>query len=325
MRRPFEAHDVAEADTDVVVTESPGIYPKFPKASYVLARRAGEDLSTTFAAVIEPVVASRIIKEVDSLTPPLKDATDTVAMKIKLMDGKVDYVAQGMIEGEITSDAGLGIVRTRPVGTGNEWYEGTLIGGKTLSGRGLILKLPAANFEDRIEKVDLEKCVLYTPLKFPEKNFAGQMITINSPQYSRNSAYRISKITREGELSAIHLLPTTFNLGKGHLEKDPPNDHILPNIVPLEYAKAVRGKQTDFFRGKIIKNKSASTRIKSVTADGMSIEVESSKGFRAGDDLMIEDIQAGDRFTIACFVHVQRADDGKPKVISNTDAVVVQE
>ena len=46
-----------EPDTQVITAWAPGIYPHFPKAAYVCARRQGEGLESTFARVIEPYSA----------------------------------------------------------------------------------------------------------------------------------------------------------------------------------------------------------------------------------------------------------------------------
>jgi hypothetical protein len=75
--------------TSAMTAEAPGIYPHFPRAGYVLARRAGENLSSTFAAVIEPYGAQPVVKRITRLGEPSDGA---VAIKVELMTGGTDYL-----------------------------------------------------------------------------------------------------------------------------------------------------------------------------------------------------------------------------------------
>ncbi|MEA3399758.1 MAG: heparinase II/III family protein [Armatimonadota bacterium] len=44
-----------EPETELITAWAPGIYPRFPKAAYVCARRTGENLESTYATVLEPI------------------------------------------------------------------------------------------------------------------------------------------------------------------------------------------------------------------------------------------------------------------------------
>jgi len=50
----FRVHVLPEPDTDVIVAKAPGLYPRNRKASYLLVRRRGTGLASTFATVMEP-------------------------------------------------------------------------------------------------------------------------------------------------------------------------------------------------------------------------------------------------------------------------------
>ena len=57
-------------------------------------------------------------------------------------------------------------------------------------------------------------------------------------------------------------------------------------------------------------------------ADGLAIKVESNKAFRAGEDLVIYDVQPGDDFQLGCWVHLARDGDGKLRALANAPTTV---
>ena len=58
----------AQPGTEVITALAPGIYPRLPKARYVVARRKGPDLESQFAAVIEPNDGTSLIRQVERLS-----------------------------------------------------------------------------------------------------------------------------------------------------------------------------------------------------------------------------------------------------------------
>ncbi|HUS81442.1 MAG TPA: heparinase II/III family protein, partial [Armatimonadota bacterium] len=52
-------HALPQPGTEVITAGAPGIYPHFPRAAYVCARRTGEDLRSEFACVVETSAAAR--------------------------------------------------------------------------------------------------------------------------------------------------------------------------------------------------------------------------------------------------------------------------
>jgi hypothetical protein len=71
----------AQPGMEVITALAPGIYPKLPKARYVIARRKGQDLESQFAAVIEPNNGNSAIRKVErlSLRPPDRPNTSEPA------------------------------------------------------------------------------------------------------------------------------------------------------------------------------------------------------------------------------------------------------
>jgi hypothetical protein len=273
-------------DADVVTCEAPGLYPTMPKSAYVLARRNGEKLRSTFTSVIEPFGEQRAIR---SITPLGGDGESVVAMKIELVDGSIHYVMWSEQPGKWSwKDGGRTIA-----------FEG---GFALQRSDGSRCEVPAANeMIGTIERVDYEACILYTKARLAEGNaLSGQFLFVGNPAYAQDSAYRIDHVATDGDLTAIHLAPTRLTLGRGHLEVAPTDGKVLANIVPLEYAKSVGGKASGFFRGKRVTNGdgSAEGRIEQVAGDGLTITLDRPAGFAAGDDVVIYDVSAGDSLRV---------------------------
>jgi len=99
-------------------------------------------------------------------------------------------------------------------------------------------------------------------------------------------------------------------LGRGEVEDDPAEGNTLSSLTPHEYFRAVnRTGDSWFFKGKLIRAASgASTCVLSGTPGTvpLTLTVESSKGFHAGDKLAYCDVQPGDQFTIPTETSWQR-------------------
>jgi len=189
----------------------------------------------------------------------------------------------------------------------------TLAEGTALRIGGDSFTLPRASIEGAVERVDYSNNSVHVGELV--QGLPGEFLHVSNPSCRHESAYRIESAA-EG---AIRLSSTRLTLARGHLDVDPTDAHVLPNVVPLEYAKAVGGKASGFFAGKRVKTPDgrAGTRIVDIDKTGLSIRVESSKGFRAGDDLIVYDVYAGDRVRIPCWLQAHRDTDGVWRVRSN--------
>jgi hypothetical protein len=301
---------------EVIRSDAPGIYPKFPRAGYVIDRRRGNsNLISTFAAVIEPFGKHRVVKRI---TPLADSDADALAVKIELTDGRADYVMWSAGKSRSWKDGGhvlgtdgrFAIVRcdasglTELIATSatSIWFDDVNF---TSSG------------DDRaaVERVDDAKNILYTKAKLPEGDaLTGKLLYIENAAYSQASAYRIQSV-RGGDaaMTAIRLMPTRLTLARGHLADDPPaGGKTLPNITPLEYAKSVRRMSSGFFRGKRVTSGDgkASAVIGDFAKDGTAMTVDSAEGFKAGDDLIIHDVWPGDMLRLPRPIHRSRSADG---------------
>ncbi len=293
--------------------EAPGITPQMPRATYVLARQVAEGYPEghTYSAVIEPFGNTAVIKQVGPpggpYTPP--------ALRIELADGRIDFVRY-----ELPDYQEFLHVRVRD----SEVEALTYLGGRFTKFGDLTIQLPQDAYCGSIDRIDLEKNILYTKGTLPEgEKLRGEFVSIGNDNYTHRSSYRIESVSRAGDETAIHLAPTTFIIGRAHLDRSPPDEKTLPNVVPLEYAKSVGGKASGFFDGKTIiaPNTHAKTTIRSIEG-GQRITVASSAGFKAGDDAIIYDVQPGDDFNIPCWVQIKRDANGKWVTTGNVDAKV---
>jgi hypothetical protein len=261
----------------LIVAQAPGIYPKFPSAKYVIRRTTGQDRDSTFVSIIEPYGSKRAVK---SIRREAIQSAAAIGLRIELADGRVDTVTwlpDGRFQVECNGRALLDI------------------SGKDMTGT--------------LKKIDYQNLILYTDAKLPEGNaLAGQVVHVTNPSYSQESPYRIASVTREGDLFAIHLTPTRFVLGRGHLDTDPPDGNTLPNVLPLEYGKSVARKSSGYFHGKRVATRGgeASARILDFDDTAMIMTVDSAKEFKAGDDLIVYDISEGDTIRLPIYTR-----DGK--------------
>ncbi|MGB7156446.1 MAG: heparinase II/III family protein, partial [Tepidisphaeraceae bacterium] len=314
--------------TTVTTAEAPGIYPHFPKAAYVLARRAADkDLSSTFAAVIEPYGAARAVKTIT----PLGDASDrAVAVKIELASGRIDYLVCRDIEVdgapstwkdgdvELRFDGAFAKVSLDAIGPADVIAIG---GSVTFDGVRLLVTSPA--HAGAIERIDAERNVLSARLDLPAGDaLAGEFLFVSNPAYAQASPYRIASVSRDGKLSAIQLAPTRLTIGQFRLTQDPTEEHVLPNVVPLEYAKSVVRQPSGYFRGKraTTADGKASTLIRDVDGKGLSITVDGAHGFAAGSDVVIQDVRAGDMITLPTRARAVRGADERWTVTTNGPA-----
>lgn len=286
---------------------APGITPSQPRASYVLARRGNDagNLRSTFAAVIDPfnhADKQAIIKSISDAhgNPDLPDWP--IMLAIDLGDGNVDYILAGKGFAKISTKGG----RAQSV---------ALIGATEVTYKGSKISLPAPSFTGRITRIDEQKQILYTSEHLvTDSKLTGEFVSIGNKAYSHRSSYRIASVSYDQGMTAIKLAPTSFVIGRAHLDTMPPDDTTLPNVIPLEYAKSVGRKASGFYNGKTIATPdgSARTTITDILApDGETIKVESSTGFKASDDAIIYDIQPGDDLLIPRWTIATQNDSGK--------------
>ncbi|MFC4440322.1 heparinase II/III family protein [Halostagnicola sp. GCM10023398] len=87
-----------DVDEVALATGEPPALPENPdELTYLIARRTGKGLQSTFSSVLEPYVDQRFVESVESVAVSSEDAdvSDARAVKVVLSNGRTDYVARG--------------------------------------------------------------------------------------------------------------------------------------------------------------------------------------------------------------------------------------
>ena len=288
--------------TEVIGALAPGLYPKLPKARYVVARRKGQNLESQFAAVIEPNDGTSRIGNVErfSLTGQAADIPP-VALSIAKRDGTTDLVYSSA--DTVARRAGDFTFAGRFIHA--QLKEGklvalSLVGARQFQGIGWRVQPQHDSWEGPVSAIDYESSVITTLARLPtDGSLSGQIIVFDNPHYSRTTAYRIVDVEVSGGKTRIHL-DGALLLGQGMVGaiKDA---QTLTSLIPHEYARTVNGKAgSGFFRGKRIRTDTGATTgiVSTRYGQPMSLTVQNTAGFHAGDVFHYDDVQPGDHFTI---------------------------
>jgi len=305
----------AQPGTEVITALAPGIYPKLPKARYVIARRKGPDLESQFAAVIEPNDGTSLIGKVEQL-------------EIAGPAGGIPPVALSIVKRDSTTDLVYSSADTSARRVGDFTFAGrfihaqikegkllslSLVGAKQFQGLGWRVQPERDSWEGPVSAIDYESNVITTLARLPaDGSLSGQVIVFDNPHYSRTTAYRIVRVEAAAGKTRIHL-DGTLLLGKGVVGtvKDA---QTLTSLIPHEYARTVVSRDgSGFFQGKRIRTDTgASAEIVSVrSGKPMSLTVQSTEGFHAGDVFHYDDVQPGDHFTIILTASLAQTTPGR--------------
>jgi hypothetical protein len=301
----------ASPGTEVIAARANGLYPHYPKSAYVLARRRGENLQSVFVAAVEPFGAAARVLSVERL--PLEPATEDIAplaAKIMRRDGAIDYVFSAGDDTLRRTPEGIAVAgRFVHARIRNGRLEGlTLAGVKEFSGFGRTYKPELAVRQGTVTAVDIENNVVTTSAALPaDGSLGGAVIYFSNPRYTRNTAYRIARVEREGTGSRV-FLHATVGLGFGRVEAVR-DARTLTSSVPHEYVNSVRrANGSGFFDGKRIRSASgATTNIISVRYGvPMTLSVADAAGFQPNDIFYYDDVQPGDAFDIPLVTYFRK-------------------
>ncbi len=300
--------------TEIVAADAPGIKPIFPRADFVIARRRGKNLSSSFASVVEPFVESPSVQGVEDV--PLSGEPDRIAARalvISRSDGTKDYLYSALDDGTRTggslSFGGRFVLARVKDGALEALY---LIGAQEFQGFGWTVKPGTAGWDSDVESVDIAGSALTTSADLPDDGrLDGAMIIFSNPGYSRATSYRIAKITKEAGRTRI-LLDETVVLGKGEAT-EVKGQKTLVSRIPHEYARSVYRQESGFFRGKrILSASGAETKILRATpGKTLELEVEAASVFKPGEVFHYIDIQQGDKFRVDAIGRLERLPSGE--------------
>ncbi len=298
-----------EPQTEIVTADAPGIRPFLPRPEYIIARRKGKDLSSSFASVIEPFGGTPAIQSIEDI--PFAGATDRVAARglvISDADGTKDYfysaLDDGTRSGADLAFAGRFIIARVKRGTLESLY---FVGAREFQGFGLTVKPETTGWEGTLDGVDDAANALTTSVDLPDDGrLNGALITFFNPGYSRTTAYRIAEVAKESGRTKI-ILDEPVMLGKGEVT-EVKGPHTLVSRIPHEYARSVYRTESGFFTGKLIRSAAgAETHIVRATlGKALALEVEDASAFKPGEAFHYIDIQKGDRFRVDAAGRLER-------------------
>lgn len=279
--RALLAGDPAEA----LYATAPGLYPHYPPARYLLARRQGDDLRSTFLAVYEsvPQDGQPAIEDVRRIGP--------AALEIRRTGDRLDVIVAGPCE----VDAAFGRIAFQGefallAGDVQNVHDVYTVGCTTLRLDDHLLDEGSAGFTATITAVDPDACAV-TLDRDADPALSGQVAVFSNPVYSRTTAYHV----RSAEGNRITLDASSLNLGVGRVQAVPDAKTITSDI-PHEYARSVKRRSTRFFDGKrILGETGATARIVSTQPGSpLTLTVDDAGAFQPGERFTYQDITPGD-------------------------------
>lgn len=184
---------------------------------YLLAHRTGENLTSTFAGVIEPYEGTPVIAKAERLK--LIDAPETaqaVAFKLTLADGTVDYVLSSnddttviKTEGGPEWSGGIGWLRVKD----GVVTQASLVRGTRLALGNFAVSTAAPGYTGKIVRLDRDmegKGNVWVDAPLPVGELLrGRQIIIKNDRV-RNACYDIESIEKDGDLYKVCLGDVCF-------------------------------------------------------------------------------------------------------------------
>lgn len=223
-----------------VFAQAPGLYPHYPSASYVLARRTPSDGKSVFLAVYEPFQSGPQLAGVERL--------GRNAVVARHRDGVVDVVLFGPYSGPspfgaVEFEGEFGYLSGR---------EGQLVKAETLGARRLAVGAGFARvgpgvIQAVVSTVDPEAVTVQLDRPVPEA-CTGQTAIFSSRTARRTSGYRITAAT--GDTLRLDAASLDLGLGRVRQREEP---QILISDIPHEYSRSMqRPEATGYFDGKLL-------------------------------------------------------------------------
>lgn len=200
--------------------------------------------------------------------------------------------------------------------------QANLLEGSLLRTPQVEMSLPFSAWEGEVVEVDeaAREVVISLPnaADLPDGDaLAGQTIYFSNPDYSRNTAYHIAGITRDGDGVRVRVREATFLLGKAVIDGPPLDAQTLSTIIPHAYSQPLgRGEvsqDADFFTGKLLTTADGATQTtvrRLRYGQPTTIVVDSVTGFADGTECYYQDARPGDTVTILTQASLQRGDGG---------------
>lgn len=211
--------------------------------------------------------------------------------------------------------------------------QANLVGASRLRTPWLNVELATAAWEGEVVAVDEEAREVVLEMDAGDlpagDALRGTPVYFGNPRYSRNSAYHIEEVTREGERTRIRVREATFLLGKAVVDGPPVDARTLTTVIPHAYSqplgRAAVTPEADFFAGKLLTTADggARTTVRRVKSGQPSaIEVDSTSGFTDGAECSYHDLQPGDSALIHAAATIRRTGAGTYLVRAGTGVTI---
>ncbi|HPO13955.1 MAG TPA: heparinase II/III family protein [Candidatus Hydrogenedentes bacterium] len=291
----FRAHlagDTAEA----IVATGPGLYPHYPTAHCLMARRQGENLHSIFLAIYESIPEERP-SSIDSIR-----RLGPCALEVHRKEGHIDVISAGSCE----VDSALGHIIFQGdfayiTGEDSRIRDIQTAGCVSLRHNDQTLDTGPAEFAATITAVDYDTCVITLDRDVPP-DLCNLVAVFSNPAYSRTTAYHIRAV----EGNNITLQASSLNLGVGRVEAIVDAKTITSGI-PHEYARSVKRHSTRFFDGKRIQGEHGGAAQILATKPGapLTLTLDDTGSFQPGQRFFYRDIAPGDTLRIPRPRHIQ--------------------
>ncbi|MGC9318053.1 MAG: hypothetical protein ACP5KN_08460, partial [Armatimonadota bacterium] len=208
-----------------------------------------------------------------------------------------------------------------------------IIGGTEMRAPKLTMRLARDAWHATVMEVDHDagEVVLEAQrAELPEGDtLRGQAIYFSNPRYSRNTAYHVEGIRRDGDRFRLSVREATFLLGKAVIDGPPLDANTLASLVPHDYARIrSRGEvppEADFFAGKLLTTEdgTAATTLRRVLyGQPQQLQVDSVEGFDDGDVCYYHDVRPGDEAVILAHASLTRTTGSEFSLRANVPVTV---
>jgi len=258
------------------------------------------------------------IEAAERLVP---DAEGALGLRISGTDGIEDYVFSALDDARRTYDEGFVVAapfaRMRTDAQG-QVLQANVIGGPRLTGRGLTIELQPSAWTATVVEVDEANREVVLDAVLPDDGrLTGAAVYFSNPEYSRNTAYHVDRISVADGRSRLRVRESSFILGKAVVEDDPIDAHTISSLVPHDYARPMgrpAPPEADFFAGKLLQSNDGAFETivrQAIYAQPLQIKVDSAKGVVPGQELFYWDLRPGDRVLIQAHATLTRV-GGEP-------------
>jgi len=273
---------------------------------FVIARRNGEGLASSFLALMEGYSGNPQVRSIEK-APAMNGMRGLV---VRAGDGIADRIW-------VDTRGRSAFVRAKEANVA----EVSLYQTAEVKHAGVGLRLASPTLEREITSVDYDSHRFTTDIKAGSPSaLRGKTLFVSSPDYSQNSAYRIESCDRAGTFS-FGLVG--FDLAMADYTRKEKNGRIVSS-TPMTLARTSgKPRETGVLDGKLAITADGARRgLIQTFHDQTRFRFKPNASIKKDDGFIIYDVKQGDRVTIPMAAHMRRQTDGTWELFSTCDVVV---